>query len=266
MSKANLYQHFKDSERVFIDQCLDLVRQVEDYYAPQLTDFLDPRQVTIARSVFGQSGLTYYVSSDYYPLEYSRIILAPTYYELDLADFDLALVAISYQAKFNQLTHSQILGTLLNRLGIKRQLLGDILVAPGQAQVVVSRPLLPLLLTETQKIARVGVRLTELAMSQLMTPQEAKEDRQLLVSSYRLDKLVAGLTKTSRQLAQELIATKKVKVNYQEQLKPDVQVEEGDLISIRGFGRYRVLACTGQTKSGKYKLRIEANEKQTRKH
>lgn len=252
-----LYQHFNPNERQFIDKCLDLVNQVENYYAPVLTDFFDPRQVEIARSVFGQSDLTYYVSSDIYPLEYARIILAPSYYELAWEDFEMTLIDIVYQAKFAQLTHSQILGTILNRLGIKRQLLGDILVAEGKAQVIIASPLVEHLIENTEKIARTGVKLQKVSFDDLLVSDEAKKSRQILVSSYRLDKIVASVTKLSRQEAQALLQSRKIKVNYKETSKTDVQVKLGDLISIRGYGRYRLLEDAGITKSGKHKLIIE---------
>ena len=267
MAEQNqLYQHFNPSERQFIDKCLDWVNQVENYYAPVLTDFLDPRQVEIARSVFGQSDLTYYVSSDIYPLEYARIILAPSYYELAWEDFEMTLVDIVYQAKFAQLTHAQILGTILNRLGIKRQLLGDILVAEGKAQVIIANPLVEHLIENTEKIARTGVKLKKVSFDNLLVSDEVKKSRQILVSSYRLDKIVASVTKLSRQEAQTLLQTGRVKVNYQEVIKLDYQLNLGDLLSIRGYGRARLLEDLGLTKTGKHKLIIEEILKRKEKY
>lgn len=265
MARENLYQHFNKSEQQFIDKCFDLVHRVESYYVPQLTDFLNPRQVFIAKSVFGQSGVKFFISSDYYPLEYARILVAPDYYEVNVEDFELALINISYQAKFHHLSHSQILGTFLNRLGIQRHLLGDILVTQGQAQVVLAQSLVSLVRTDIQKIAGAGVRLEDYPMTKLMPSDELKTERQILVSSYRLDKLVASLTGLSRQQAQTLIGAKRTKVNYQEIDKPDYLLDLGDLLSIRGFGRYRLLDDSGQTKTGKHKLLIEEMSKKKEK-
>lgn len=87
------------------------------------------------------------------------MIVAPDYYDWDEADFQIALVEITYQAKFNQLTHGQILGTLINELGIKRSLLGDIFVETGYAQLMINRQLLGYVLTTISKIARASVSL-----------------------------------------------------------------------------------------------------------
>ena len=116
--KKGLYQHFRPDEYDFIEKIDDLARRVEETYAYALTDFLNPRQVDIAKSVIGNRGLHYFVSSDYYPAEYARLIVAPDYYEFNPEDFELTLLEVNYNSKFNQLTHSQIMGTLLHKLGI----------------------------------------------------------------------------------------------------------------------------------------------------
>lgn len=257
MGHQDLYQHFNADEQEFVDKVLDLVDRLDKQYVVQLTDFLDPRQQAIAKSVLGQAGVAYYSSKDSYDLEYARFLLAPDYYVFDADDFDMTLVEISYQAKFSQLSHSQILGSLVKGLGLKRQVIGDILVAKGRAQVVLASPLVDYLLIHTEKMARTGVRLKALPFEQLLTAEEETESRLLLLSSLRLDKVVAGVTKLSRSQAQELIAKGRVKVNYREITKPELVLELGDLVSCRGYGRFRLAEHLGQTKTDKHKLMIE---------
>lgn len=40
----------------------DIAQRVEETYAYSLTDFLNPRQVDIAKSILGNRGLRYFVS------------------------------------------------------------------------------------------------------------------------------------------------------------------------------------------------------------
>lgn len=258
----NLYQHVSPDEYPFVDKLRDLVTRLEDQYTCQLTGFLDPRQVQIARSVLGQAGVSYFVSSDEDGLEYARILLAPDYYVLDRADFDMSLLEISYQGKFSQLSHAQILGSLLNGLGIKRQVIGDVLVHDGHAQVVVDGRMTAFILDNTVKMAKTGVKLRELPWSALKPAQAVGSSDLVLVSSLRLDKLVAVSYKLSRQQAQNLIEGGKVKLNYQTVTKPDQQVKIGDLISSRGFGRLRLMEDLGMTKTQKHKVMIEKTQKQ----
>ena len=50
---GTIYQHFRNDERPFIDSIFDWIYRVEDYYTPYLTNFLDPRQQYILRSIIG---------------------------------------------------------------------------------------------------------------------------------------------------------------------------------------------------------------------
>ena len=50
----HLIQHFRKDEQPFIEQVVGWQHEVEDRYAPRLTDFLDPRQRFIVASIIGQ--------------------------------------------------------------------------------------------------------------------------------------------------------------------------------------------------------------------
>lgn len=255
--KEPIYQHVNPSEHEFVEKILDLVTRLEEQYSYQVTDFLDPRQQELAHNVLTRAGVTYYSSRDLYPLEQARLILAPDYYQLRSEDFGMVLVEIGYQGKFSQLSHSQILGSLLNGLGLKRQVIGDILVAEGYAQVVLDQQMADYIITNTAKMARTGVELRVIDFERLLPPSQSTETELVLASSLRLDKLVALLTKQTRSQAQALIEAGKVKVNHREMLKSTVELALGDLISIRGYGRFRLSEHLGMSKSDKHKLMIE---------
>ena len=73
----------------------------------------------------------------------------------------MTLLEIVYPSKFQQLTHSKILGTVLNRLGIDRKLFGDILVTEDKAQIIVDRRFTTLFQDGIQKISKLPVSLVE---------------------------------------------------------------------------------------------------------
>ncbi|MBU5889955.1 hypothetical protein JVV71_21845, partial [Vibrio cholerae O1] len=74
------------------------------------------------------------------------------FYQLDILDFDLALLEISYARKFYQLKHSQILGSFLGQTGIRRSEIGDIILNEGRVQVFVSKHLLEIFQNNIRKI------------------------------------------------------------------------------------------------------------------
>lgn len=249
--------HFNPSEHALTEKLLDLVARLESHYQLQITGFLDPRQQDIAQCLFRKAGIRYFSSNDSYPLEQARFILAPDYYEFSREDFKMALVEVCYQGKFSQLSHSQILGFLLNGLGLRRQVIGDILVADGYAQIVLEQKIADYVVSNTHRVAQTGVRLNTIDFEQLNVVTPVTEQELVLSSSLRLDKLVALFTKQSRRQAHLLIETGGVKVNHREVLKGHLDVDLGDLISIRGYGRFFVKDNLGKSKMEKYKLMVE---------
>ena len=257
MANNELLQHFRKDEYQFVEKVEDFVRRVEDTYSIVVTEFLNPRQVQILQNVVKHRGLSCFVSSDFYPTEYAHVIIAPEYYEFDKNDFELSLLEISYNSKFNQLTHRQIMGTLLNVLGIKREVIGDILISEGYAQLLVDRGMITYFLNNISKIGKAGVTLKEIELDNLIISKEKSQQIDILVSSLRLDKIIATVLKLSRNQAVQLVDAEKVKVNYQVFNKVSEILQIGDLISVRGFGRFSLIEDNGLSKNGKYKLTID---------
>lgn len=256
MVENDIYQHFRKEERTFIDKMRDLAERVEDTYTYQLTDFLDPRQVKIAESVFGQIGIKYYLSTDYLKTEYARVIAAPDYYELEPQDFEIALLEISYNSKFNHLTHAQIMGSFINKLGIQRNVFGDIILTEARAQIIVTKSLVSYFAT-VEKIGRAAVKIKEVDFSQLLLPANRAKELDVLVSSLRLDKVIASAFKLSRSLASKLVEQEKVKLNYGLLTRPAELLELGDLVSVRGYGRFQIYRDNGLSKNKKHKLTLK---------
>ena len=253
----DLYQHFSHEDREFIDRSLELLQRVQDTYAFETTSFLNPHQVSILKNIGKQYDVQVFASSDYFPSELAKVLVAPSYYQLNMDDFELSLLEISYASKFYKINHSQIMGTLLNQLGIERKTFGDILVIEDRAQIFVDKKLAQYFIDNVLKISKSPVKLQEVELEEQLFEQKVTVTKDILVSSLRLDKLVASIFKLSRSQAVQLISAKHVKLNYAVSDKPDQQIELDDLISVRRFGRAKVLSENGFSKNGKHKLTVE---------
>lgn len=256
MGKADIFQHYHPSERDFIERALDWLELVSQRYSLFVTPFLNPREVAILEQLARHQQIQTFSSRLMGQMESQKVILAPDYYQLDLADFDIGLIEISYPQKFAHLTHGQVLGTLLHQLGLKREIFGDILVAEGRVQVLVEARFTSFILDNINKIARVSVSLKEVPLNYLMDSEVEGCSKEVLLSSFRLDKLVAVAFHLSRKVAVKLIETGRVKLNYANLDQPSSQVALGDLISVRGYGRCQIIGENGLSKSGKYKLTL----------
>ena len=256
MSKE-LYQHFAAEDIPFIDKGLEWLRQVDEHYAPILSPFINPHQVFILETLGNNRGIKTFSSTSHVPSEYARVILAPDYFTPSLEDFEMVLLEIEYPSKFQQLTHSKILGTVLNRLGIDRKLFGDILVTEEKAQIIVDQRFITLFQDGIQKISKLPVSLVERPFSDRIESKDEYQEKEVLVSSLRLDAFLSSILKLSRSQAAALVEKKLVQVNYHIVEKSDYQVKIGDLISVRRFGRIVLLKENGQTKKDKKKLTVQ---------
>lgn len=214
-NKTNLLQHFAKEEMEFAEKIIDMCQQVEETYSYRLTPFLNPRQDDIVCKIANYYRLKPFSSRDFVPTEHSRIIIAPSYYELDVQDFELTALELSYARKFHNLSHSQVLGTFLNQLGIKREYLGDILVSNDQLVVFLDRKFRQAAIRVISKIGRVPVKIVEKDWITVpMTVEQNWHTRDVLVSGSRLDKLISVAFNLSRSTAHKLIKGGHVKLDY----------------------------------------------------
>ena len=149
------------------------------------------------------------------------------------------------------------MGTLINRLGIERYLLGDIIVQENRAQVFIEKTMVSYLNAQVTKIGEAAVVFEEIPFERQITSQSHIREMNVLVSSMRLDKIIAAVLKLSRRKANQLIESEKVKLNYLVQPKVSHLIDIGDLISVRGYGRFTISRDNGLSKGGKHKLIID---------
>lgn len=252
----SIYQHFRPEEKEFIDSAIHWVQQVRNSYAPKLTDFLDPRERQILISLMGNNEeVQIQFFGGAVGAERQRALLYPDYYSLELSDFQLSLYEISYPKKFITLNHRQILGTLMS-LGLKREKFGDIILNDEHAQFIAAEGIGHYLAVNLEKIGKAAITIKQIPFTDIASVEENWLEQNYTVSSLRLDTVIATTLHLSRQKAQLLISSGKVKVNFKQAEKTSDECQVGDTISIRGFGRCKVISIDGKTKKDNWKITI----------
>lgn len=252
----HLIQHFRKDEQPFIEQVVGWQREVEDRYAPKLTDFLDPRQRFIVTSVIGQSDdLAVYTQGVFEQAERMRVMIAPSYFSPEEEDYQITVFSINYPSKFVQLRHPDVLGALLS-VGIERSKFGDIRVAENTVQIAVATEVADYVRAHLSSIGKVKVHLDEIGKEPLLLVDEEWIESTTTVSSMRLDVVLATVLNISRQKSQNLITAGRVKVNWTVREQVSFELQEGDILSVRGFGRLKVIMTEGRTKKDKIRLQI----------
>lgn len=244
----NIYQHFREDEQSFIDQVLDWITQVKNQYTPYLTNFLNPRQLFIAESIIGQYGdIEYQKYGGFEDAEQQRILIYPPYFEPELADFEIGLLEINYPTKFAELSHGQIMGSVLGT-GFSRANLGDIITDGSRWQFFIDQTMIKFVKLNMDRVGNINIQLDEKPLEEAIQSLKKWEVEEIILASMRIDLVLARALNLSRNRAKKMISDKKIKINWVEIERPDIEVEEHDIISIRGYGRVQIRQRLGTTR------------------
>lgn len=251
----SIYQHYREYEHPFVDQVLSWEEQVEQTYRYQLTDFLDPREQQIIKSVIGSTNenIKYYFLGGDEASERKRAIIAPFYEPIEDDLFDIVLLEATFPEKFITLRHQDVMGTFLS-LGLERKKLGDIIVTDGKFQLVTAKEIQQYVRQNLTRVKNSRVSLIEKPLSAMLKSNEDWEQSTQTVTSLRLDNLVAAIYRLSRNRAVEHIRRKYVKVNFKYIDDPAFELIEGDMMSVRRHGRSKLLSVNGQTRKNRWRI------------
>ena len=177
----------------------------------------------------------------------------------DVMDEALCVIAVEGSG-YKTLSHRDFLGALTG-LGIDRDTLGDMAVQDERrASLICDGRIATFLEAHLGQVGRDTVRVTR----QSQVDPDAFQVQFLpirdTVASPRLDCVVAALINVSRDKAQGTVNAGLVELNYEIEQKNDRSVEAGDILSVRGYGKYVVRSISTPTKKGR--LRILADKYQ----
>lgn len=155
--------------------------------------------------------------------------------------------------KFSEdLTHRDYLGAILN-LGIERCKIGDILVNTCEAVVFVSDHMSDFLAQNLTRIRHTPV-VASIEELQEFQYEPSFEEIRGTVASVRLDTLLALAFSSSRSRLSGLIEGKKVFVNGRMIVSNGYRLKEGDIISVRGMGKFCYDGVLSETRKGRYSV------------
>lgn len=176
-------------------------------------------------------------------------------------DFPIECVKISpVNQKFcDKLTHRDYLGTVIG-LGIERNQIGDIIVKKEEGGAVTGyvfccRDKAPLIEGIT-KAKHTSVYSETVCGTGLLPVQEYK-DSQKSVSSLRLDAVTAAAVNVSRSAGLLLIKDGALFLNGRMCTENSKNICDGDIISIRGHGKYKIEVSRSITKKGRYHITVK---------
>lgn len=244
-----MLEHFK-GEEVFVKKVLEYKDQALYKQRLILTKFLNPYHQSIVYSIIGNpDDLIVVEEGGLINSEMKRLIIAPSFYQIEKEDFELVLAKITYAKAFGRLTHRDILGALMS-LGVKRELFGDIYEYEDDFYVAMDQKIYDYVKDNLTKIKRSKVKLS--ISDQVITIKHDYTSKTFIVSSFRLDKVVATLYGVPRSKAVSYIQAGFVKVNHKEVEEINYLCNNSDVISLRRHGRVKFVDTKRKTKQDNF--------------
>jgi RNA-binding protein YlmH len=253
----SVYDHFRSEERPFVDRVLDWIEQADERYRIRVTDFLDPRQVFILRSLSSKyPAVSITVSGGYDQAERCRAVIHPSDVVPAPNELGLTLIEVTSPSPgFTNLKHQDFLGSLLG-IGLKRDKFGDILINQSRVQFIVADEVASYVQLHFHQVHRVSVSTQVIPIDNAAPIIHNWKPKGISVASTRVDAVVGDVFGLSRSKALPPIRGGHLKVNWMTVDSPSFLLQEGDIVSLRGYGRFKVLELQGTSKKGKIRLEV----------
>lgn len=260
MDKTTILNRYSNEEdRLFAAKILDKIKLAKTKNQIVNTDFLDMYQKRISQEVLNiekEKSYTYY--SVCKEAEKNILIVYPEKYNEIFEDnrFDYSkivkLIRITLPNELKgKYAHRDYLSGIM-KLGIKREKIGDILVFEDGADIVVIDEISKYILNNLGQLTRFGkAKIEELKITEIREPEIKKEEIRITVASLRLDCIIGELANCSRTSASEIIENQRVFVNYENETRTSKMIKTGDIIVIRGKGKFNIINVEGETRKGK---------------
>lgn len=208
----------------------------------QPTNFLDPREQNLIKSKLAKN--TYHIFSPYKDSE--KVIF---YKEKEP-------IIHLYEIKTKiPIRHQDILGTLFS-LNISNEMFGDIIIKENKYYIYIQDIMKNYFEANFTKIKNSKIELEELSLDTLKNYEKKYETIELIVSSTRIDTVIATLIHTNRPTIKEKMKKKEILLNHNYLKSISYNLKPNDIFSIRKYGKFQYKEIMNTTKKNHYIIKI----------
>lgn len=250
-------------DKILLAQVSDKIEMCENKNKIEYTNFLDLSQIELVQNYIDKLKIENYISyGGYEQSERKLFVIYPEKFNSTVVEKNLVSIVKIVRIQLpdelkGKYAHRDYLGAVI-KLGVKREKVGDIIVDNDGADIIVEKDISKFLLENLSGLTRFSKsKITIEKIDNLRTVEVRREEREIIVSSLRLDNVISELARCSRNKALDIINMERVFVNFQCETKKTKQIKTGDMVTIRGKGRFYIKELVGQTKSGRVIVKIE---------
>ena len=244
--------------KVKLNRFCDQIDRVLKQHSTEFTYFVSPDLLGDFFQILDRvHDVRFTVYGGYGEAEYVLIAVHPDYIEaIYPEEFPIGMLIIEAGKQQGDIEHRDILGSLMG-LGFSRERMGDIVLLEDKAQVMILNEMSDYALSSLERVGRTKVTIREASIGSFEEKPVTYKDVSTTVKSIRLDALVASAYGLSRSKASDLVKAKKIKVNYRPVLSPSKELHEGDMVSVRGKGRFILDQVLDKTKKDRIKVLLK---------
>lgn len=245
-------------EQIFLRHIEDLRKSSVKKQIEIFSDFLSVREISILKnSLSSFLNIKWFFFGGIKDAERQMICFFPPFLKEEEIYFPIRAIKVSIQgSKFQKKLpkHGDYLGAIMG-LGIDRRLVGDIYVDDEQSSsfLFCADKISSFIIENLESVgnAKVNTELIELSQVKIIKKIEEKVG---IVSSLRLDIIVGEAFHISRTRVKDLFQSESVIVNGSLANSLHKEVREGDIISVRGYGKFVFYKVEGSTRKDKFKI------------
>ncbi len=246
-------------EQLFFHHLQDLADACYSRDIPVYTDFLNLNEQTVFLSNLSAfSHVRTVLDGGYEGAERKIVCFLPAYEKAHPPREKLPFCPLrirSSAGKFSvPCTHRDYLGAVLN-LGIERGKIGDLLVEDRQAYLLCMTAMADFLMENLTSVKRNPVSCVPAEFADLEGSLTFTEMTGTL-ASLRMDSLLAFFMKSSRSSSVSVLDGERVFLNGRLCTSHLAEPKKGDLISVRGFGKFIFDGVVSSTKKGRLLIKI----------
>ena len=254
-----------DEDRFLVAKLLDKIEFVAKRNSVEYTDFLDIRQSKMLEKVMKELKLNnYLLYGGYSEAERNVLVIFPAKLEdvFKQGQFDYNSIVEVIRIKLpNELkgmySHRDYLGAVI-KIGMKREKVGDIITNNNGADLIVLEESTKYILEGLKGLTRFSKsEFEEVKIEELNIAEPKIQRLEIIVPSMRIDSIVSEAIRISRSKASDMIKEERVFINNELITKGAKEAKEGDKVTVRGKGRFKVGNVINTTKKGNLVLEIE---------
>ena len=234
-------------DRLLLSRAYDAIELSERIHSPRFLGFLNEHEsMYLRQNLPKRADIGFFGGYD----GAVRVMLGAS---AENVDYPITALEFTYKPEYD-LRHRDFLGSLM-ALGIRRDTVGDILTSRGRTVVFFSDDIAHFVMSQVDKIGRVGVSVGHADVSDLPVPDDI-EELVFTLSSLRLDAFTAAAANLSRDKAARLIRSETVMVDHVTQTGVAYMLREGTTVTIRKYGKFVLSGVIGESRKGRLRVSV----------